>query len=225
MVDLRRREAGELAELPFLWLNTDGALDPGIQEKLLHYAESGGHVVLEGLPPAVDWQGRPAGQIMAALGAAPGPPDRYSAARGARFVKVVTGGEEIGVGTQVRSLRQSGQVLAETLDGEPAVVRTPLGRGSITIMPFHIVPGLLAQADFVRSILAAAGLAPHIRAEKLCGVVFRLTDGGIRAVFLNYHGEEMSEGVTILGRPLALSMMARSIAVVDPAGGGSIVQP
>ncbi|MGE5599440.1 MAG: hypothetical protein ACM3XS_08680 [Bacteroidota bacterium] len=52
-----------------------------------------------------------------------------------------------------------------------------------------------------------------------------MTDGGIRAVFLNYHGEEMSEGETILGRPLALSMMARSVAVVDPAGGGSIVQP
>jgi beta-galactosidase len=205
----------DLTGRPVVWAVSDGKMSREVQEKLLAYARQGGSLVLQGPMPDRNYDGAPCTVLKDALGLQLGEYSPYVAFTGPHCGKVVIGGQEFWTAGDVQAIEGDGEVVAETPEGKPAIVRVKAGRGSITWMPMHIPFNLYSQVEICRAVLSGVGVSAHVASMKHRAIVRRLPGGSRKLIALNYHPIPLKEPITVDGRTITVETAPYSWAVVD----------
>lgn len=207
LCDFEEEPLEELCQHPALFVVSDEVMEPSVQEKLLAYARQGGTLILNGLVPWQDRQGRPCEELAKGAGLSIKP----SVIEEIDSEKMTLEGVEYHIGTRIQDIEAShGEILAQGEKGTLAAVRIPIGEGTILVLPFTFALSFRATAEGLRRLLKKVEVTPLIAGAQKLRIIPK-EDG--RCIALNLAPVPVKETITIAGKESCLVLEPHSFII------------
>lgn len=202
------------------WINTpalvmvaDERMDASQQEKLLHYVQKGGKLLLLGCVPYLAMDGTSCTIFAQGIGlqvqAKPNVPPNQ---------QIITFAErEYYTGAIIQPVRalKNAQQLGLSRDGEAAVWHIAVGQGCVITAPFDINVVMQDTAALLRLLLQQMNVPPAITGALMLRAFIKQNG---HAVIVNLHPVCITEKLEILGKEYMLEMHPYSVEIVELEG-------
>lgn len=207
LCDFEEEPLEELCQYPALFVVSDEVMEPSVQEKLLAYVRQGGTLILNGLVPWQDRQGRPCEELAKGAGLSIKP----SAIEEVDSEKMTLEGVEYHIGTRIQKIEPSeGEILAQGEAGTPAAVKMAVGKGNLLVLPFTFALAFRATAEGLRRLLEKVEVMPLISGAQKLRVIPK-EDG--RCIALNLSPVPVEETVIVAGKESHLALEPHSFII------------
>ncbi len=201
-----------LCEKPALWVACEKRMPRDTQKKLAMYVELGGKLIVTGDMPQMDVDFSDCSDLTDALGVSL----EESGVETNLFM-----GMEMGTSAcKTVNCEKVVEPLSELADGRVTSAVCGHGKGLAAVVPFELELTKYRELDFYENMLEKLQIEQYCQSEGLRTIVRKAADGSAYLCALNFSPDDVSETVTVGGKPYELTLSSHSVVTKKIQAGG-----